>query len=150
MPDRRTSTMFLTHVQNQKRATDMNADKTVYLVENDESVQDSISETLSSNGYSVRTFSTADSFNEKYEAAPGCILIDVRLPDKSGVEVFEALTERGNRNPVRHDLRLRRCSSRSEVSQDGRTRFSVQAAEASTIAECCRVGVSTKWCHLAM
>lgn len=79
----------------------MNDSKRVYLVDDDEAVRRSASFMLRSSGYSVKTFSTGIEFLDAVEELDaGCILLDVRMPEISGLEVQGTLSERGISHPV--------------------------------------------------
>jgi FixJ family two-component response regulator len=65
---------------------------TAYVVEDDESIRTLWTWLMESNGIAVRTFGTAQEFIDGYEAdAPGCLVLDLRLPGMSGLELQEHL-----------------------------------------------------------
>ncbi|WP_092486224.1 response regulator transcription factor [Candidatus Ichthyocystis hellenicum] len=73
----------------------MRNDVTVFVVDDDEAVRDSFSWTLEGAGYAVACYSSADSFLESYDSLkPGCLLLDVRMPGMSGLELQEVLLSR--------------------------------------------------------
>jgi FixJ family two-component response regulator len=73
---------------------------TVYIVEDDPAVRDALSLMLGLAGYATRMFSDAESFLVAYEAGwAGCILADLRLPAKSGLELQAELRARGSDMP---------------------------------------------------
>jgi len=52
-------------------------------------------------GYPARGFATAGAFHRTYlRQWPGCLVLDVRLPGKSGVELYEQLVREEKRLPV--------------------------------------------------
>jgi FixJ family two-component response regulator len=69
---------------------------TVFVVDDDESVRKALKRLLGAHGYDVRTFESAedfllsDSLREK-----GCILLDMRLPGMSGLDLCEKLASHG-------------------------------------------------------
>jgi FixJ family two-component response regulator len=68
---------------------------TVYIVDDDKAVRDSLAWLLSSVKLRVRAFASADEFLRALDAAPvGCALIDVRMPGTSGLQLQEILRER--------------------------------------------------------
>lgn len=74
---------------------------TIHIVEDDAAVRDSLMLLLRLRGYRVRGFSSADEFLAA--AAPdwsGCLLLDLRMPGTSGLELQARLAERGFRLPV--------------------------------------------------
>jgi two-component system response regulator FixJ len=61
----------------------------VYIVDDDSIVRRSISLALSSSGYSPRSFASGRDFLEEAGAlSAGCVLLDVRMPDVSGIDVL--------------------------------------------------------------
>lgn len=63
---------------------------TVFVVDDDDAVRDSLEALLQSCGLVTRTFGDAASFFQSVGvAAHGCLVLDMRLPDASGLEVME-------------------------------------------------------------
>ncbi len=71
------------------------ADKpTVFIVDDDEPVRDSLKMLMRSVGLSAETFSGAAEFLEAYDPdRPGCLVLDIRMPGMSGMELQEKLNE---------------------------------------------------------
>ena len=68
------------------------ADATVFIVDDDAAVRDSLSALLQAAGLRARTFETGrDLLNARGSLARGCILLDVCLGDEDGFQVFQAL-----------------------------------------------------------
>jgi two-component system response regulator FixJ len=65
---------------------------TIFVVDDDASVRRALSYLLESSGYRVETYSSAEKFlaRERYEGV-GCIILDVRMPGLSGMELQEKL-----------------------------------------------------------
>ena len=77
------------------------AHPTVFVVDDDESVRSSLRFLLRSVGLESRTFASAGEFLENYDAAhPGCLVLDVRMPGMSGLELQQQLNLRGAVIPV--------------------------------------------------
>jgi FixJ family two-component response regulator len=73
----------------------------VYLVDDDVSVRDAVEDLLRSVGLEAQSFaSTQDFLRSKRRDAPGCIVLDVRLPGGSGLEIQNALAKAGNELPI--------------------------------------------------
>lgn len=71
------------------------------MVDDDTAVRDSLRLFLASAGHRVETFSSADEFLGCYDPqAPGCLVLDIRMTGISGLELQEALTERGSSLPI--------------------------------------------------
>lgn len=75
--------------------------KTVFIVDDDDAVRDSLRWLLEANGYSVRAYANADSFLEEYELDQvGVLIADVRMPGMSGLELQEQLIVRQAPLPI--------------------------------------------------
>ena len=74
----------------------------VFVVDDDPSVQRSISRLLRTEGLSARTFSSPKEFlDDKVPVgATGCVVLDVRMPGISGLDLQEELQRRGVRLPI--------------------------------------------------
>jgi RNA polymerase sigma factor (sigma-70 family) len=76
-------------------------DATVYVIDDDASVRDSINLILSLKGMRTQLFSSAEDFLEAYRPEwRGCILTDLQMPGMSGLDLQQALLERGILLPV--------------------------------------------------
>lgn len=76
-------------------------EKTVFVVDDDRAVRESLSWLISSVGFKVETFDSAQAFLDAYEAGrPGCLLVDVRMPGISGLELQRHLAAQAICLPV--------------------------------------------------
>ena len=74
---------------------------TVYLVDDDEAIRDSLSWLLQSRSLQCQTYASAESFLAAWTPdLRGCLLLDIRMREMSGLELFDRLLENGNRLPV--------------------------------------------------
>lgn len=74
---------------------------TIYVVDDDEGVRSSLRFLLKSVGLATRTLASAREFLETYRPRqPGCLVLDVRMPGMSGLELQEQLNLRGAVIPV--------------------------------------------------
>ena len=74
---------------------------TVFVVDDDESVRSSLKFLLRSASLESRVFGSAQEFLETYDPAqPGCLVLDVRMPGMSGLELQQELNLRGATIPV--------------------------------------------------
>ena len=74
---------------------------TVFVVDDDEGVRNSLRFLLKSVGLASRTLSSATEFLDTYRPnQPGCLVLDVRMPGMSGLELQQQLNVRGATIPV--------------------------------------------------
>lgn len=79
----------------------MSAEVTVHIVEDDPSMRGSLARLLGDAGYHLAIFASAEDFLAAATPDPaGCVLLDLRLPGLSGLELQERLVERGCLIPV--------------------------------------------------
>jgi FixJ family two-component response regulator len=72
----------------------------VHVIEDDESSRVASSRLLRNAGYDVRVYSTATEFLSHPSTEPGCLVLDLRLPGPSGLELQERLTKAENPLPI--------------------------------------------------
>lgn len=73
----------------------------VFIVDDDEESRESINSILRSVGYSVQLFASGAEFLESLdEDVEGCLILDVRMPGPSGLEVQRRLADRGISIPI--------------------------------------------------
>lgn len=74
---------------------------TVYVVDDDPSVLQAIGRIIRSVGWEVAGFGSAREFLDKRSChAPGCLVLDVAMPDMNGLEVQQTLTANGDSLPI--------------------------------------------------
>lgn len=77
------------------------ARQTVFIVEDDIAIGEALCDLLDSVGISARCFASAEEFTEVWNPQmPGCIVLDVRLPGMSGIELQARLVESGLKIPI--------------------------------------------------
>jgi FixJ family two-component response regulator len=79
----------------------MNEKPTVFIVDDDQVARESVVEMVTFKGLSAKGFATAEEFLDQYDpAASGCLVLDVRMPGMSGLQLQQQLRERGSTLPV--------------------------------------------------
>lgn len=74
---------------------------TVYIVDDDPDMRDSLLWLMKTVGLKVSAFASAHEFLKVYDPNhPGCLVFDVRMPGMSGLDLFETLVRRGDDLPV--------------------------------------------------
>jgi len=77
------------------------AEQTVFIVEDDAAVRDSLGLLLGLQGFRTQSFSCAEDFLRIYQPSwAGCLLLDVRMPGMNGLELQESLRRQGLALPV--------------------------------------------------
>lgn len=76
-------------------------DRLVCVVDDDEAVRDSTQMLLGIYGYQVRAYAGARDFLAEFDAAhTGCLILDIHMPEMTGVELLALLRARGITTPA--------------------------------------------------
>jgi len=79
----------------------MSSEQTVFVVDDDEGVREGLSLLLSTIGQPCELYESALEFLDKYEnSKDGCLVLDIRMPRMTGLDLQEKLIELGSRLPV--------------------------------------------------
>ena len=80
----------------------MTGDKpVVYVVDDDPSLRKALERLLRSAGHDAKTFGSAPEFLDfNHPDAPGCLILDIKMPKLSGLELQERLAEKGISFPI--------------------------------------------------
>lgn len=71
----------------------MISEPTVFVVDDDRAVRGAISRLLKTVGLQTKTFDSAQGFLDSYDRdCPGCLVLDVRMPGMSGLDLQETLS----------------------------------------------------------
>ena len=74
---------------------------TIHVVDDDQAVRESIEWLIDSVGLNIRTYGSANEFLDNYtEDSLGCLILDVRMPGISGLDLQHILAERGIDMPI--------------------------------------------------
>ena len=73
----------------------------IYLVDDEYAVRDSLALLIESTGQTIRSFESAQAFLDHYDPGlPGCLILDVRMPTMSGLELQGELARRDIAIPI--------------------------------------------------
>jgi FixJ family two-component response regulator len=101
---RASSSRFLQYLQQgdkPMRANTNNSRPTIFVVDDDAAVRDALKLLLRSVGQPVETFGSAQEFLDAYsEDRPGCLVLDIRMPGMSGLELQQKLNEKHSILPI--------------------------------------------------
>ena len=75
-------------------------DPVVYVVDDDEGIRNSLESLIRSVGLSVQTFASAQEFLGTKRKAAGCLVLDVRLPGLSGLDLQSELVRAEIHTPI--------------------------------------------------
>lgn len=79
----------------------MSVAPTVFLVDDDAAMRESMALVLEQSDFQVRTFSAAPEFLEETSPQdPGCLVLDLRMPEMTGLELQKELAHRGYELPI--------------------------------------------------
>ena len=79
----------------------MSDKRMIHIVDDDEAIRRSAGFMLKTSGYAVTTFASGvDFLRDAKTVEPGCVLLDVRMPDIDGLEVQRRLAESGVAMPI--------------------------------------------------
>ena len=75
--------------------------KTIYIVDDDEAVMDSLKALLETFGFNVQSYGSGNEFlaDERHRAA-GCLVIDQHMPGISGLDIIDHLRKKGVQIPT--------------------------------------------------
>ena len=79
----------------------MSDDQTVFIVDDDEGVRDRLSLLLATIGQSCELYESAQEFLDAYDDGKrGCLVLDIRMPRMTGLDLQAKLNEMGSRLPI--------------------------------------------------
>ena len=77
------------------------ADATVFIVDDDKEVRESIALLMQSVGLPAECFASAQEYIEAFDSSrPGCLVLDVRMPKMSGLELQQQLPQQPIHPPI--------------------------------------------------
>ena len=75
--------------------------KLIHIVDDDAAVRDALSMVFETEGFAVRAHETGDAFVEDVMAGrPGCVLLDVHMPGRSGIDILKTLNADRYPDPI--------------------------------------------------
>jgi FixJ family two-component response regulator len=77
------------------------ADFTIFLVDDDPGVLQGLTWLLESAGYSTKSYASAKAFLDEHDGSiPGCVVLDLAMPELNGLKVQDALVRRHVNRPI--------------------------------------------------
>jgi len=79
----------------------MAGEATVFVIDDESSVRKAVARLLTRAGHRAETFGSAEDFLRRpHYDGPGCLILDVRMPGQSGLDLQEALAKAGYELPI--------------------------------------------------
>ncbi len=79
----------------------MTSEATVFVVDDDAAVRDSLKALLESDGLTAEVYGSSQAFLDTHDTdRGGCLLLDVQMPDMNGLELQQKLADNGSSLPV--------------------------------------------------
>jgi len=92
----------------------------VSVIDDDESVRESLPDLLRAFGHGVETFASAEEYlASKSIDTSDCLILDIGMPGMTGPELQQELQNRGNRTPIVFITALKDDSVRTKLIADG-------------------------------
>ncbi len=77
------------------------AEPTVFVIDDDESIREALKALLESVGLRVETFASAPEFlQSRHSDAPSCLVLDIRMPGLSGLDLQREMAEANIHTPI--------------------------------------------------
>jgi len=117
----------------------MSAAPLIHLLDDDDSLRTALSRLLSAAGFEVRSYSSPGDFLlQPLPDRPGCILLDVRMPGPSGLELQEALRKQDILLPIVFLTGHADVPSSVKAMKAGAVDFLTKPVEKGTLLEAIR------------
>ena len=79
----------------------MTSEATVFVVDDDAAVRDSLKALLESDGLTVEIYGAGQKFLDAHDTdRGGCLLLDIQMPDMNGLELQQKLADNGSSLPI--------------------------------------------------
>jgi FixJ family two-component response regulator len=109
----------------------------IFVVDDDASVRAATDNLLTSHGYSVRTFASAEEFLQSPHLQDcGCVIADVQMPGMSGLDLLSYMRAQGNLSPVIFITAFPEESLRASALKAGAICFLAKPFAAPALIDC--------------
>jgi FixJ family two-component response regulator len=114
----------------------------IHIVDDDESVRTAMARLLGAAGFRTRVYGSAGEFLlQPPEDVPGCVILDVRMPGPSGLDLFEALTKDERSPPVVFLTGHGSTATGVRAMKDGAVDFLEKPVSRDTLLDAIKVGL---------
>ena len=115
---------------------------TIAIIDDDESVRHAIRRLIQSAGWLALTFATAEEFvQSRAQPPPCCLILDVRLPGLSGLELKQQLDADGRSLPVIFITAYANDQIRKQALQAGAIAFLIKPFEEQALLDALTLAV---------
>ena len=118
---------------------------TVYIVDDDSGVRRAVQDLVESVGLRAESFATGQEFlNKKRTSDPSCLVLDVRLPQMSGLDFQRTLAEAGMHIPIIFITAHGDEHMRLQAMRGGAVKFLAKPFDAAILLEGVRTALGSK------
>ena len=104
------------------------------MVEDDSGMREALQRMLRASGFEARGYASAEDFLDASPAAdPGCLVVDIRLPGASGLDLQRRLLETGREYPVIFITAHDTAAARQEARRLDAVAFLIKPFEGRTL-----------------
>jgi FixJ family two-component response regulator len=115
----------------------LNAIPVISIIDDDESIRAGLNNLVRSLGYAVHAFASAEAFLQSAQLhSTSCVIADVRMPERSGVELQSHLRSQGNQVPFIFITAVPEESIRRQALSEGAICFMTKPFDESTLITC--------------
>ncbi|MBF6023832.1 response regulator transcription factor [Lysobacter niastensis] len=126
----------------------MNEEPVVYIVDDDPEVLKALGRLFASCGIQARTSLSPEDFLRAYDAeAPGCLVLDIAMPDMNGLEFQRCLAEKGAPIPVVFLTGSGDIPSSVRAMKDGAVDFLTKPVDAAALMAAVEKGLDLDRVH---
>jgi len=129
--------------------SDIQPDTAIYIIDDDEAIRDSLSLMLESEGYSVQSFDGAEAFLAAvpFTCISCCAIVDIRMPNMTGLQLQQALIERGVLIPIIFLTGFGDIPTSVKAIKDGAIDFLTKPITKANLLACVRqaLQLSERW-----
>ena len=98
--------------------------KLIAIIDDNESMQDSLGDLIESGGFEARSFGSAQAFLESdLHSRAACLIVDIRMPKMSGLELQARLKQEGCNIPIIFITAYDDAEIRAEAMKEGAVEF---------------------------
>ena len=108
----------------------------VSIVDDDESVRESLPDLIGEFGFAAQVFSSAEEFLEsRYVDQTGCLILDVAMPGMSGLELQQVLERQGRDIPIVFITAHGNAASRARAISQGAAGYLLKPFSAADLLD---------------